>query len=137
MYKHARLLLVDDDEMFRLSTTTLLHSHGYACDSSSNVTQATTLLHTGLYALLISDINMPGNRQFEFITDVIQRYPQLPIILVTGTPTLLTLSSAVGPPIASFLIKPFPIDALLACIRTALNSRPQEHARVSVHAGTG
>ena len=45
MHKHDRLLLVDDDEMFRLSTTALLH---------------------------ISDINMPGNRQFEFITEVIQ-----------------------------------------------------------------
>ncbi len=71
MHTHDRLLLVDDDEMFCLSTTALLHSHGYACDSSSNVTQATALLHTGLYTLLISDINMPGNRQVEFITNVI------------------------------------------------------------------
>ena len=73
---------------------------------------------------------MLGNHQFEFITCFIQSYPQLPIILVTGAPTLLTLPSAVGPHIASSLIKPFPIDALLACIRTAPHSRPQEQASV-------
>ena len=72
---------------------------------------------------------MPGNQQLEFINDIIHRFPHVPILLVTGYPTLPALSITAQLPITSLLIKPSTFEELRTCIHTALQESLQEPAQ--------
>ena len=120
-----RILLVDDDEMFRLSTAALLSKAGYLCDPASCVTEACALLQRAPYSLLISDINMPGNLQLEFINYVSHLLPQLPILLVTGSAIPPFFGSPVELQTFPSLVKPFSFDTLRLSVRTILENLHQ------------
>ena len=100
-----RILLADDEDTFRKATATLLEQEGYRCDSAQDSEQASRLLMSE-HDVLISDIRMPGNMQFEFLRDVRTRFPLLPIVLVTGYPSVQTAVEALRLGFTDYLLKP-------------------------------
>ena len=100
-----RILLADDEDTFRSSTAKLLAQEGYHCDCAQDSYEASRLL-TSRHDLLLSDIRMPGNMQFEFLRDVRARFPRLPIVLVTGYPSVQTAVESVRLSFADYLLKP-------------------------------
>lgn len=100
-----RVLLADDEDTFRKATATLLEQEGYRCDSAQDSEQASRLLMSE-HDVLISDIRMPGNMQFEFLRDVRTRFPLLPIVLVTGYPSVQTAVEALRLGFTDYLLKP-------------------------------
>jgi CheY-like chemotaxis protein len=91
-----RVLLADDEDTFRRSTARLLEQEGYRCDCAQDSQEASRVL-TKEHDVLISDIRMPGNIQFEFLREVRSRFPLLPIVLVTGYPSVQTAVELVIP----------------------------------------
>ena len=100
-----RILLADDEDTFRKATATLLEQEGYRCDSAQDSEQASRLLMSE-HDVLISDIRMPGNMQFEFLRDVRTRFPLLPIVLVTGYPSVQTAVESLRLGFTDYLLKP-------------------------------
>ena len=72
------------------------------------------------YDLLISDIEMPGNQDLVLIRDVPQLVEGLPIILVTGHPTIETATQCFQLSVVAYLIKPFESHALLEAVAQAV-----------------
>lgn len=121
MNKTDRILIVDDEETFRLSTADLLHKEGYECDTAPDTKTALDLLQASKFDLLISDIKMPGNAELQFIEQV-QRITDegIPVILVTGYPTVKTAVQSIQLPVTAYLVKPFDFEELLNHVRSAL-----------------
>jgi CheY-like chemotaxis protein len=108
-----RLLLADDEEIYLKATAELLTEDGFLVDTALDATSATWLLESQTYDVLISDIRMPGNLQFEFIRQIGQLAPDLPVIIVTAHPTVETATAAVNLPVVAYLTKPLPIEELI------------------------
>lgn len=100
-----RILLADDEETFRRATAKLFEQEGYHCDCAQDSEEASRLL-TKEHDVLISDIRMPGNMQFEFLRDVRSRFPMLPIVLVTGYPSVQTAVESLRLSFTDYLLKP-------------------------------
>jgi CheY-like chemotaxis protein len=100
-----RVLLADDEDTFRRSTARLLEQEGYRCDCAQDSQEASRFL-TKEHDVLISDIRMPGNMQFEFLRDVRSRFPLLPIVLVTGYPSVQTAVESLRLSFTDYLLKP-------------------------------
>ncbi len=100
-----RVLLADDEETFRRSTARLLEQEGYQCDCAQDSQEANRVL-TKEHDVLISDIRMPGNMQFEFLRDIRSRFPLLPIVLVTGYPSVQTAVESLRLSFTDYLLKP-------------------------------
>src|SRR5262245_43162642 len=81
------VLIADDDAAFRMATRAYLRQNGYECEVAPDGTVAGDLLRSLEIDLLISDINMPGNRGLEFIETIPQVAAGLPVILLTGHPS--------------------------------------------------
>ena len=81
--KHE-ILVVDDDAAVRDSVTMLLQSSGYEVSTAANGFQALLQLKRGLPALVLSDLNMPQMSGFEFLSVVRRRFPQIPVIAMSG-----------------------------------------------------
>jgi len=106
MSNTLRLLLVDDEETFRLSSADLLRLEGYRVDAAADAQSALVLMSQYNYDLIISDINMPGNDDLAFIHAIERAAPGTPVILVTGYPSVDTAIDAVRLPVVDYLIKP-------------------------------
>jgi CheY-like chemotaxis protein len=114
-----RVLLADDEETFRRSTARLLEQEGYRCDCAQDSQEAGTLL-TNQHDVLITDIRMPGNMQFEFLRDVRIQFPSLPIVLVTGYPSVQTAVESLRLSFTDYLLKPVEWSDLLRAVGQAV-----------------
>lgn len=114
-----RILLADDDEIFRRVTSALLQHSGYACDGAANAEEAGQALKRGGYALLITDIHMPGNTGLEFVHQM-QGAQWLPIIVVTGQPSVQSAIASLRLAVVDYLVKPVESAALLSSVQKAI-----------------
>lgn len=121
MNSQGRLLLVDDEETFRLSTADLLRLEGYVVDTAIDASGAWELMGRHAYDLIVADIQMPGNSQLEFIKALPQKAPGTPVILATGYPSTDTAIEAVGLPVVAYLVKPVDLDVLKQHCRVAVD----------------
>ncbi|MBX3304904.1 MAG: response regulator [Nitrospira sp.] len=122
-HESPRILLADDEDTFRLSTAKLLEQEGYQCDCAQDSEEASRLL-TDQHDVLLSDIRMPGNMQFEFLQNIRMRFPSLPIVLVTGYPSVQTAVEALRLSFTDYLLKPVDwLDLLRAVNQAAGKSR--------------
>ena len=124
MTELGRILIADDEETFLYSTADLLRREGYECDCALDAATAAGLLRGDNYDLLIADIKMPGNAELEFISELPDIAEGMPVILVTGYPSLNSAIQSIQLPVVDYLVKPIDFDKLLAQVRMSTeNSR--------------
>lgn len=117
----CKLLLVDDEDLFRDTTADLLRRTGYTVDCAANAAEAVARLAAMQYDLLIADIQMSGNSRLELVLKAKQADRGMPIILATGYPALETAVNAVHLAVAAYLIKPVALEELLAQVESAVS----------------
>ena len=83
-----RLLLVDDDDLLRDAVAMLLRDSHVEVDTASSAEEALGLLAAGSYDVVLSDIQMPGKSGVELLKAVRQFDLDVPVILMTGDPTV-------------------------------------------------
>ena len=81
---HYRILVVDDEEQIRQISERILSHGGYEVRTACHGFEALALMRKALPDLIISDLNMPGMSGFELLSIVRRRFPQLPVIAITG-----------------------------------------------------
>ena len=112
----AKILLVEDDRALReaLADTLSLGGHDYrAVDCAES---ALVALGEESFSLLISDVNMPGMDGHELLALVRQRYPMLPVLLMTAYGAVERAVQAMRLGAADYLVKPFEPKVLLELV---------------------
>ncbi len=82
-FRH-RILLVDDDPLFRESSALVLMKMGYEVRTSEDGFAALVNLRAALPDLIICDLRMPNMSGFELLSIVRRRFPHIPVIAVSG-----------------------------------------------------
>jgi signal transduction histidine kinase/CheY-like chemotaxis protein len=81
----GQALLVDDEELVRMSTADMLNDLGYEVVEASSAEEALGLLKTGTRAdVLVTDHLMPGMNGAELAREARSIKPELPILIVSG-----------------------------------------------------
>src|SRR6266498_4103177 len=86
--RDARLLIVDDDRAFRLTTAALLRSSGYAVDVAVDSGDAIAKLHQVEYDLMILDLRMPDMDGLRLIEVLRLRGNGTPVLMISGFGTI-------------------------------------------------
>lgn len=116
-----RVLVVDDDPLMRKSVVRTLRRAGVAVDEAASGGEALGLAMGGRYAVLVTDLEMPGMTGFELLAALTDRGSDLPVILMSGHPIELErVAQLAGDRVRGALDKPFSSDELLAAVRHAL-----------------
>jgi DNA-binding NarL/FixJ family response regulator len=123
MVEPRRILIADDEESFLYSTADLLRREGYECDCSTDARAATEMLGKENYDLLIADIKMQGNSDLEFIKALPQIAEGMPVILVTGYPSLNSAIESIQLPVVAYLVKPFELNELLVRVKDVITGK--------------
>ena len=114
-----RLLLVDDCEFVRKAYEAGLSDRGIELDVASSAKEGLALVHRALYDVIVSDINMPGMNGIDFLKAVREVDLDIPVVLMTGNPTVETATEAIEYGAYRYLPKSVPMDALEETLRRA------------------
>jgi DNA-binding NarL/FixJ family response regulator len=118
---HGHILIADDEPTFLQATAELLRKHGYECTCASDGSTAAELVRETHFDLVIADIKMPGNTELELVRELSRLSESLPVILVTGYPSLDTAIGSVELPVVAYLVKPIDFSDLLEQVRFSLS----------------
>ena len=128
MAEPGRILIADDEEFLLQVTADLLRQEGYDCATAQDANSAEELLSQERYDLLIADIRMPGNTELELIRNLPNIGVRLPVILMTGYPSLGSAIQSIQMPVVAYMIKPLDYDELLTHVRYAIDRSKVFHA---------
>jgi DNA-binding NtrC family response regulator len=131
--RSKRILIADDEPFYLRTTGDLLRKAGFECECVSDAAAAMHALQQSRFDLMLSDLNMPGNLRLELLHHGRAKWPQTPVIVITGVPSLPSAIESLRLGIVDYLIKPVKYEDLLAAMRRALTGqRPvQEPAAAS------
>jgi len=119
----GRILIVDDEETFLEATAELLRQEQYACDEALEAQTAADMAQESDYDIVIADIKMPGNSKLEFVRLLEERAPELPVILITGYPSMETAVDSVNLDVLAYLVKPVDMEELLKHVQRGIARR--------------
>lgn len=116
----GRILLADDEPVFAEATADLLRREGYEVDTVGDAPSAMAAVDATAYDLVISDLEMPGNDDMALLRRITETSGGLPVIVLTGYPSLRSAMTCIDLPCAGYLTKPVEFHQLLGRIRTAV-----------------
>jgi CheY-like chemotaxis protein len=112
----SRILVVDDNDDFRVMLATALGSHGFLVSQAANGEEALAAMTDLIPDMAIVDLDMPKMNGLEFSKRVKDAAPNFPIIMVTGYAQFYSAAEILSVGIDAFLQKPVPMDKLLDVI---------------------
>jgi len=112
--------ILDDDKSIRWVFEKALASANLSFKSFSNTNEAINQFNHEKPSVIISDIRMPGETGLVFLTKVSEKFPEIPIIIMTAYSDLDTAVSAFQKGAFEYIAKPFDIDKSIEVIKKAL-----------------
>lgn len=114
------ILVVDDDDPVRVMLARLLRTQGYNVLQAAHAIEARKQMESKRPDLVISDIVMPGESGIELRRSIAERWPELPVILISGYSAEGPAEFAARTPNTTFVQKPFAADQFLALVEQTL-----------------
>ena len=117
------ILIVEDKESLRLMLRKTLESEGFAVDECSDGADALQRLRQRRYAMVLTDLRLPGADGIEVLRGALVADPAMPVLVMTAFGTIETAVEAMKLGARDFLAKPVDTDHLLLLVRRATEER--------------
>ena len=116
----SHVLVVDDDAAIRTVVGQALRRAGHEVTAVETLARLDRVLAGGSPDVLVTDVILPDGDGIDHIRSVAQRFPALPIIILSAQNTLTTAVRAAEVGAYEYLPKPFDLDALTHAVSGAL-----------------
>jgi two-component system nitrogen regulation response regulator GlnG len=116
--------IVDDDRSIRWVLEKALAREGIAYRTFASANEMLQALQQSRPQVLISDIRMPGESGLALLSNIKQRFPEVPVIIMTAYSDLDSAVAAFQGGAFEYLPKPFDVDHAIALIRRASAESP-------------
>ena len=126
MNEKTKILVVDDEKVVREGCHRVLTGKGYEVLSAENGRQALDLLAAEKIDMILLDLKMPVMSGEEMLGITTEKYPDIPVIIITGHGTVDTAVECMKNGAYDFITKPFQIDQFLLTITRAAEKRQLE-----------
>jgi CheY-like chemotaxis protein len=119
----VRILVVDDDAVFREELSELLQDDGHTVTAVPSVPKALESLEDDEVDVVLTDLKMPRQGGLELLREVRNRWPRTLVVMVTGHASIETALDAMKLGAFDYLRKPFRMEQ----VRQTLQLVAQEH----------
>jgi CheY-like chemotaxis protein/GGDEF domain-containing protein len=128
----GRILVVDDERLFREMYREMLEARGYDVRSAASGPEALAALAADRADLLLADVHMAGMDGIDLVGEALRRDPGLEAVAVTAADDLSTAVRAMQAGCADFLVKPVGEEQLARSAARALSRARvrREHGRL-------
>ncbi|RMI08678.1 MAG: sigma-54-dependent Fis family transcriptional regulator [Calditrichaeota bacterium] len=108
-----RILIIDDEDLFREDLATVLQEAGYECSTAATAEEGVEVATRQLPEVILCDIVMPGKSGIDILEELLSINPECAIIIMTAFGTLDTAIEAFRKGALDYLLKPLVIEDLL------------------------
>ena len=112
--------IVDDDESVREAVEALIEALGFRVNAFRSAMDFLASPAVADTSCMIADVQMPQMSGVELHRQLTEQGHAIPTILITAYPDDGIRACALARGVICYLIKPFDEDALIACVRSAL-----------------
>ncbi|MFP4579773.1 MAG: response regulator [Candidatus Sumerlaeia bacterium] len=123
------VLVIDDDEGFLESLRALILDEGMHCLGASNCDASRSLIEENEIDVILLDYQIMGNEDLAFLGEISEKYPHIPIILITGYPSMETAIESFQYQVYDYLTKPFDCARLIQRLCEAGEKKRLQDAR--------
>ena len=126
MADHPALLVVDDEEVVCEACRRIFSRQGFEVDVN---TQACTGLQWAIerdYTIILLDIKMPNMDGIQFLEQLRQKRPEVPVLIITGYPSIPNAAAAMRLGACDYVTKPFTSEEITQAVRRVLSTRAPE-----------
>lgn len=124
----GRILLVDDEELVRRVLTRILSGAGHTVRTASSAEEALDAIHNEAFDLVVTDLKLPTADGVELLRAVRARDLDVPVVFLTGQPTVDSAARALEHGAFRYLVKPIAPPDLLKVVTDALRTRSMARA---------
>jgi DNA-binding NtrC family response regulator len=125
-----RILVVDDEPALRLTLQEALASEDYRVYAAADGAEARKIVESSRLTLVLLDLRLPDVEGLDLLRWILDRRPDLPVVMITAYSTIETAVAAMRAGAADFLPKPFTPAELRETVARALKSREASRSRV-------
>lgn len=115
-----QILMVDDEPGIRSGFSQCLGNAGFAVHETSCLREARETILTQRFDALLLDLNLPDGNGLDWIPELRENYPELPIIVISGEGDIPTAVEAMRRGADNFLAKPIEMVGFQVILQKAL-----------------
>ena len=113
-------ILVVDDERIVLESCRRVLGERYDVSLAKSADEAMELMSREPLSLILLDIKMPGKDGMRLMRQVKEKWPEIPVIIMSGYVTNETMQEVAKTDAATFLAKPFTPDELVQAVQQVI-----------------
>jgi DNA-binding NarL/FixJ family response regulator len=117
------VLIADDEVLVSTPLRKMLVGQGHYVECVETGWDAARALATGRFELLVTDICMPGNTALDVLRSPEVQEMRIPVIVITGHPSVETAIDALRLAVVDYFVKPVPPQPFLDSVQRALERR--------------
>lgn len=121
--KKAKTLVVDDEELIRDLMVHTLNNYGYEVETAGNADEALERMDRSSVELALIDIQMPGKSGIELLGEIVDKYPDTAVVMVSGINEIDTALTTMKMGAYDYITKPFTPSVVAQRIELALEKR--------------
>lgn len=118
-----KILVVDDEEIVRLSHMRTLAGQDCNVETVSDGVQALANMRTEPADVVLLDLRMPGMDGLSTLKAIKEEWPETEVVVITGYPSVYTAREAVKLGAFDYLAKPLGPDKVVAVANQAMARR--------------
>jgi DNA-binding NtrC family response regulator len=116
------ILIVDDEKLIRWSLKERMTREGHSVREAEDGKAAAAALDAELPELILLDMKLPDTDGLTILRSVVERAPELPVIILTAYSTVDTAVEAMRLGAYDYISKPFEMDELAITVKRALEA---------------
>ena len=121
MLDDPRLLVVDDEEVICEGCRRIFSRQGFAVEKCSDARQGLSLAQANNYSAILLDIKMPTMDGIEFLEALRKQKADVPVVLMTGYPSIPNAASAIRLGASDYVTKPFTPEEISQAVHRLLH----------------
>jgi len=119
----TRLLIIDDEEVFREDLAGLLRRRGITCYTAASGEEGVALAQDLDPAVVLCDVKMPGMNGIETLDAILRTCPETSVIMVTAYGDIDTAIAAFRKGACDYVVKPVIVEDVFAKVSRLLDHR--------------
>ncbi len=117
------VLIVDDEEIVRVSCRRILVPEGYDVRSAGSAAEGLAILADCPIDVVLTDLKMPDIDGIEVLRRVKEEWPDIEVIMITGYQTINTAVQAIKLGAFDYIEKPFIPNDIVEAIEKAITHK--------------
>ena len=124
--EHPSILVVDDELLIRDLLYDFFQDHGWDITVAESGEKALEILQKKKVDVLLTDLRMPVMDGMALTGRVRKSFPDIPVVIMTGYPSVESAVSALRNKVADYITKPFNVNELYKRVESHLPDEEEE-----------